>query len=337
MREEWIKEIEKEELTPAGWEVIKGNNLLKMELPEPEFLVEKLIPRAGISILSGNPSSGKSWILLELAKCVGSNRMLFEKYKTKEIRTIYIDEESPKTEIKRRFEMLNPAPITLLDFMPMNGFKIDNGEQRKTLLDFCDWRGYKLVIFDSLRDIHSLNENDSTEAQKLIDYFREFTRKGITIIISHHQRKEGFSVWQKESPTQALRGSSAILGGIDCLLMVEKAEETPEKMAFTITQAKLRQGKNLEPFKVNLIEEEGIMRWEYKGEIELEAKKVELAKESILKFLEEGEKCRKEIIEALIPLYFSKRTIDRAIRELKDEQVVKPRPEGTRTYLSLSK
>ena len=338
MEEKWLEEIKKEELTPLGWEVVKVNNFLRMELPETEFLVEKLIPAGSISLLLGNPSCGKSWILLELAKCVGSNQSLFGKFETKEAKVLYIDEESSKTEIQRRLKMLNIPPVTLVEFMPMNGFKIDNNDQRKGLLDFCNYRGYKLVIFDSLRDIHSLNENDSNETQKLIDYFREFTRKGITIVISHHQRKESFSGWHhKESINQSLRGSSAILGGLDCLLAVKKTEETPERISFTITQGKLRQGKYNSPFSVDLIEENGLMRWEYKGEIREEVKITKKIKKEILKLLEGEEKYRKEIVDSLILLYFKKRTIDRAIKELKEEKAVKSRKEGTRIYLTLNK
>jgi len=332
--EELKKEIQAEELVPLGWEVIKSDKLLKMESPEAEFLVENLIPSSAITILAGNPGSGKSWLLLEIAKSVASNELLFGKFNTKEVKVLYIDEESPLSEIQRRWRMLRPPPVTLVDFMPLQGFKIDNPEQRKALLSFTDWRNYKLIIFDSLRDIHSKNENDSQQTQELIDCFREFTRKGITVLISHHNRKESF--FNPREPSQILRGSTAILAGIDSLLSVENPKFTKQVIELVISQPKLRQGKPTSPFKVNLIEEEKKMKFKYTGEIEEETTKVERTKEAIIKLLKEGEKYQKEIVESLIPLYFSERTINRAIKELKENKTIKPRKEKQRIYLSLA-
>jgi archaellum biogenesis ATPase FlaH len=331
--EEFKKEIQKEELTPLNWKVIKGDDLLKTELPEVEFLVEGLIPKGGITMLVGNPSSGKSWLMLEIAKTVASNKLLFGKFKTKESRVLYIDEETPFLENKRRWSKLNPAPITLVDFMAMQGFRIDNDEQRKALLDFIGWRNYNLIIFDSLRDIHSLNENDSLEAQRLIDCLKELTKKGASVLVSHHQRKERFM--DSKDPSQMLRGSSAILAGIDSLLSIENPKST--QLELVISQSKLRQGKPISPFRVNLVEEEGKMRFEFIGEIETEITKLERTKEAVSGLLKEKERYQTEIIQTLIPLYFSERTIIRAIEELKLDKRVKIRTgERRRVYLSLA-
>ena len=332
--EKFKEEIKKEELVPLGWQVIKSDQLLKMKLPEVEFLVENLIPSGAITILSGNPGSCKSWLLLEIAKVAASNRCLFEKFNVKEKKVLYIDEEASLVEIKRRWAMLNPPILTLVDFVSLQGFKIDIEEHRKTLLDFAKWRGYKLIIFDSLRDIHNRNENDSREAQEIINYLREFTREGIAILVSHHHRKESF-LGSKE-PSQAMRGSTAIWAGIDSLLTIEKTKDTAGEIELTITQTKLRQGKAILPFKVSFIEKDGKMRFEYIGEIETEITKLEQTKKAILELLEEGEKYQAEIVQSLVPLYFSERTIVRAIKELKEERKIQPRTgERRRIYLGL--
>ncbi len=331
--EKFKEEIKKEELVPLGWQIVKSGQLSKMELPEAEFLVEGLIPKGGITILAGNPSSGKSWLLLEIAKAVSSNMLLFDKFNTKEAKVLYIDEESSLTEIKRRWKMLEPPYMTLTDFMSLQGFKIDDPEHRKALLDLAEWRHYGLIVFDSMRDIHNINENDSQQAQEIIDFLRAFTRKGITILMSHHHRKESFL--SPKDPSQILRGSTAILAGIDCLFSVENPKSTGQMIELIISQPKLRQGKPVAPFKVNLIEQNGKIRVEYVGEIEEETTKIQKTKEVILELLKEGEKYSAEIVQALIPLYFSERTIKRAISELKDGKSIKPRKEGQRIYYSL--
>ena len=88
--------------------------------------------------------------------------------------------------------MLEPPPITLTDFMSLQGFKIDSDDDRKALMELCLARNYGLVIFDSLIDLHSRNENSAQDIQTIIAGFREFSKKGITVLICHHLRKENY-------------------------------------------------------------------------------------------------------------------------------------------------
>lgn len=333
--EEFKKELQKEEIVPLGWKVLKGDKLLKMELPESEFLVEKLIPKGNITILAGNPSSGKSWLLMEIAKAVSSNRMLFDKFNTMEAKTLYLDEESSPSEIKRRWKLLDPPYMTLTDFMSLQGFSIDNTEERNALLDLCKARDYKLVVFDSLRDVHSRNENDSRDAQELMDYFKEFCKIGITCLISHHNRKESFVDSNKAE--QVLRGSTAILANVDSLLAVENTKRTETELELVVSQPKLRQGKPSASFKLLLTEADKKIIFEYKAEVEEEQTKVERTKQAIIELLKEGERYFSEIVQVLVPRYFSERTIKRAISELKEKQTINLRKgEKNRTYYGLS-
>ena len=328
------EEFKKENWSPDGWNIVKGDELLKTDIPAPEFLIEGLIPKGGITILSGNPSSCKSWILLEIARCIASNEELFGKYKTLEARTLYIDEETDFTEMKRRWKMLNPKILTLVDFKERNGFKIDNEEERKKLINACLAKDYRLVIFDSLIDVHSKNENDSQEARQVIECFEELTRRGITCLLSHHQRKLSFL--DPKEPMQILRGSGVFSSGIDSLIAIEKKSETESKIELLIVPAKLRRGKKKEPFKIQLTEENEKMRLEYVSEVESEATKLERTKNAIISLLrEKKELYGSEISKTLIGAGFSSRTIDRGLGELKDEGRFNRRLDKKRVYLSL--
>ncbi len=326
---EKLKEEAKKDLSTK---IIKSENLSNLDIPEVEFVVERLIPKKAITFITGNPSSGKSWLMLEVSKSVASGELFFDKFKTLKGNVLYIDEESPLSEVKRRWLMLEARAN--VDFLCLEGIKIDNQSQREKLLELVDSEKYDLIIFDSLRDLHSKNENDSKEAQDLIDAFREFTRKDVAVLISHHNRKESFL--NSREPSQILRGSSALLAGIDSLLAVDSEKKNEETIEYIITQAKLRQGKTFSPFKIALIEQEGKMKFNFIGEIEDEVRKLDKTKQAILNLLSEGEKYQEEIKTYLIPQYFAAKTIERAIKELKGSKEIEPRKgEGRRIYLRL--
>ena len=326
------KETESEIALEDNLNIVPGDKLEELDIPPSEFLIRGLVPLNGISVVSGKPCSFKSWILLLIAREVALGKPLFDQFETKQKRVLYLDEESSLAEQKRRWLMVKGSNPTPVYFSSMAGFKIDNRTQREYLLALCKKNDFKVLIVDSLRDVHHRNENDSKDAQAIIDAFREFIQQGITIIISHHNRKESFL--NPKDPSQMLRGSDALLAGLDALLAIENPKATEEAAELIITQAKLRQGRRTDPFKVNIFEKEGKMLFEYTGKIATEESKMNEAKSAIKELLkQEGELYQKQIIEYLVPLNHSPATIRRAIKEMKDEEL-QTRMEGQKLYFS---
>jgi RecA-family ATPase len=314
--------------------IISGQELLRLQIPATEFLIEKLIPDKSLCIISGKPSSFKSWVLLLIAKQVALGHKLFGEFEVKAKKVLYLDEETDRSEQKRRWQMMGPEDNVPVFFSSMAGFKIDQKCQKEFLLSFCVENEFGLLIIDSLRDVHTQNENDSKDAQVIIDGFREFTQQGISVIISHHNRKESFL--NSKDPSQMLRGSDAILAGLDALIAIENPKATEESAELIITQSKLRQGKKLDAFKVSVFEKESKMNFEYLGSVENEETKLTETKNAIKDILkEQGELYRQEIIDILIPLYFTQATIRRSLKELIEDKEIQPVPKGVKTYFRL--
>lgn len=334
--EELKKESEEMERVKEKWIVHKAENLESLDIPESEFVIDRLIPKAGITVIAGNPSSGKSWITLEIAKIIGSGYSFLGEFSAKEkTKVLYIDEENNISEIKRRWCKLESQDINLkaiadIDFMSLAGFKIDSEAHRKELEDKINFQDYKVIIFDSLVDLHSKNENSSQEMQALIDLFRGFCRKGITMVLIHHQRKENFL--SSREGGQMLRGSSALQGGIDSLVCVNNTKKTDNLLEFLISQPKLRQGKPNSPFKIKLEEIDEKMKFEFMENVEDEDRKTMRVKDELLGILEQEMK-RKDIV-SLLGTKFSGRTILRALKELKEEGKVESRKEGKEVVYS---
>jgi RecA-family ATPase len=320
---------------PEGFQILSTEVLRKLELPDTQFLVEKLIPRPGITILSGPPSAAKSWITMEIARCISSLEVDFlGKFKTELGRVLYIDEEGFLEETKRREKLLFGDEPSLMNYMVLQGFRIDNNEQNKKILKYVLQGKYSLVIFDALRSFYSGDENDSFISNKVMSFFKEFTRYNISCFIIHHNRKENFMISKEAS--QMLRGSSVWLASIDSLLAIEGNKKTDKLIEITMSQPKLRQGRNVQPFRFNLIENEGRIKFNWVGELQDDTTKLEHAKEIILNLLDDGkEQYQAELMSKLIALYFHERTVNQAFKELKDEKLVNiHKGEKNRTYLS---
>jgi len=328
-----FKQIENEVQTENKLKIVNADELEKMEITPSEFLISRLVPLNGISVVSGKPCSFKSWILLVMAMTIAQGKSLFGEFETKQRKVLYLDEESSLAEQKRRWLMIKNSEPTPVFFSSMAGFKIDNRTQREFLLGLCKKNDFKVLIVDSLRDVHSLNENDSRDAQMIIDAFREFVQEGITIIISHHNRKESFL--NPKDPSQMLRGSDALLAGLDALLAIQNPKATEESAELVITQAKLRQGRRTDPFQISVCEKKGQMMFEYTGKIATDESRLEEAKLAIKELLkQEGEMFQKQIIEYLVPINYSPATIRRAIKDMRGNDELQTRIEGQKLYFS---
>ena len=85
-----------------------------------------------------------------------------------------------------------------------------------------------------------------------------------------------------------------------------------------------------------MIEEDNKIDFRFDGEIEIEEMKIEKTKNMILELLKEADKCRKEIVEILIPQFIAERTIDRALKELREEKKIVPNKVKNSTYYNLA-
>ena len=313
---------------PDDWEILSSDELLEKDFPDPVFIADKIVPKDGIVVIAGDPNSFKSWLMLWLAKVIASGDPLFpneqgtDAFKTLATHTLWVDEEVMPKEIARRWKKLSPEKGIGVSFMASQGFKLDNTEDRAKLLAECQEKEIGLVVFDSLRAIHSYNENNSQEAQAIIDHLHEFTRAGITVMCSHHQRKE--TQFGSKDPGQKLRGSTALWAGFNSTLSIKADQIGAHEIEIVVIQSKLKEGEKTPSFKLIFSENNDKINMEWIGVVESNILKEERAIKAIEEYLAEVDiSYGAEVIAALASQGFAKRTVARAIKKLKDDGKLK--------------
>lgn len=296
---------------------ISLKELLEKEFDELDFLVDGLIPNNSISVISGYPESGKTWIILLLAKAICRGEPFLNRFSTIKKNVLIIEEENGLRELKRRFQKIG-TDVTdgeSIFILSQENFKIDAEENIEYLLLICKEKNIGVVILDPFVAIHSKSENVAEDMQKVMECLQNLQKEDLTVIFAHHHRKQtGYS---KTEPSQALRGSSVIFGRVDSHLAVEKKDENEAGFTLIITPEKLRQGKKLKPFEVKFYEEDVFIKAEFVGEAKEEELKIKKAEEIILEVLEDKKRVtRKEILLILKEEGIGESTTDRALKEL---------------------
>ncbi len=326
--EKKLSEIEESILKP-----ITLKDLMTKEFPKIPWIAEKLIPMKSIVAISGIPSAYKTWLILDLAIKIAKGEILFDKFITNKTGVLLVDEETGEQWIKERIIKLgadNEIPIYLLS---KTGFKLTDASV-KDLINFCNNFQVGIVIFDSLLRIHTArDENDAVQMAKVISLFQKINNADITVIFTHHHRKQG--ILRSSSPSQDMRGSSDILAAVDCHLAVERKEDY-----VIINQTKLRQSEEVKPFRLDVVNEENEFHFNYWGEIEEEATKKTDIKKAIKEILEKTGKpmykqeLHNNIKDAGIEGGYS--TFKNAVKELVAKgELFEKRAEKNKVYCSL--
>lgn len=292
--EKRVAEIENSQQL-AELKPISLKDLMVKEFPEIDWVVEKLAPAEGIIAISGMPTAYKTWLVLDLAIKVALGIELFGRFMTHRIGVLIVDEETGERWIKERIKKISDNYELPIYFLSKSGFKLTE-ESTRQLIAFAKSRDVGVIVFDSLLRIHTArDENDAVQMGNVFGLFQRLTKEGLTVIFTHHHRKQG--TLRSKNISQDMRGSSDILAAVDCHLAVDRKDDD----LVVIHQTKLRQGEEVKPFQLNVIREENEWRFEFAGEIEEQKTKQADFKGAIKDLLEREDKpmYKKEIFETL--------------------------------------
>jgi hypothetical protein len=235
--------------------------LMAMEFPPNHWLVENLIPLQAITVIHGAPMSLKTWIVLELAIQAAQGNKLFNHFETVKTGSLLIDMESGEWLLQDRFKTLQANSDLPIHYLTMESSEFTIAYARG-LAKWCNKHDIKLVIIDSLTRIHSGDENTSKDSNKIFGILRQLTKRGLTVVLIHHNRKGGKN---KEDDGEAMRGSSDIQASIDCQISVRRPYNDEY---LTIKQIKCRNALELPMMELNFKKhDDGHSEFIYLGQI----------------------------------------------------------------------
>lgn len=193
-------------------------------LPPVAWLLSDLLPREGVSLLTGPSGSGKSFLALDIAAAIAQNGTV-----------IYMPNEGYKGYAERKIAWCTHFKRDI------PGLYFGSSEQAVSLVNPLQVQGFidsilplkpDLVIFDTLAGcIVEGDENSATSMQTMINHCRRIAHTtGAAVLLVHHPGKNN----------DTERGSSAILSGVDMALKLS--------MSDGVLSLSCKKAKDAEPF-----------------------------------------------------------------------------------------
>lgn len=200
--------------------ITNGAELFEKEFPPLQHVVEHMIVANTVWMLAGRPKSGKSWLLMQLARALDDESTWLGRKTKRPSRVLYIALEDGERRVWERLHAMDWKPKHVDFIFELNEPLGQGGETMFSVLKAT--HGYEVFILDTLRAaIGAADENDNNAMASLMNTIATLAHHDeFTLILSHHTRKGGGN---EGDSFDAIRGASAMRGSYDGGAVLKRA------------------------------------------------------------------------------------------------------------------
>lgn len=303
---------------------------------EDNAIVSHLFYREGISMIFGEPGSGKTWLMMDAVISLAEGKKIWGRYNCKPQKVLLLEGDFSLLLLKHRLKNFplteagrkNFKSLTAEEF-EKKGYEycLDNENGKKNIEAFIKKDRPDMLVIDSLCSFMEGDESRSDSVKPILSYLRTLSQKyKIHIMIIHHSRKRTSMERQGRKLDQSdMIGSSLFQRKVDSLFAVNTLYEDDEKID---NKGLVVDVKGWLKYKVRfeyaIIDNEyGRAEVSYKYEnFESAKSKKQKAKEAIFNILFYDQSDPKTKNQLIHLTQISKRTIEEALKKLIEENKI---------------
>jgi putative DNA primase/helicase len=205
MKIEIVPSKEKEEKTLSMQEaVIRANELIKTEIPEPKLILKPWITEESITLISGWRGTGKTWFSLGIASYLTMGNKFFGPWEiVNPIPVLYVDGEMSLYSMQQRLNLLGheenkeKAPLfiysnALANAKGLPSTSLYKSEHREAIKEICKVQGIRVLILDNISSLApGEDENAKKEWDPINQWLLSLRFLGVSTLMLHHEGKSG--------------------------------------------------------------------------------------------------------------------------------------------------
>ena len=211
---------------------VGGEELLEMQLPPKEFVIEGLLPK-GLAMIVGATKIGKSFLSLQVALAVSSGEMLWS-FPTNKGHVLYLALEDDLARLQKRVKDMDDNATNNVLFAIL-AERLHQGLIEQMTSFITDYPDTNLVIIDTLQHIRD-NEKKSGGNLYAQDYSEQMLLqryaldKKITILLIHHTNK-----LKGRDPIAAASGTTGMTAALDTYWYLDRPDREKPQAKLTVT------------------------------------------------------------------------------------------------------
>lgn len=255
------KVVPKEQYKPI--KLIDACDLVNMDIPPLQWLVKDILPKESVCMIVAPPKSYKSFLCIDLCLSLVYGKKFLSRETTK-CEVLYFDLESTLRRPKERIELITksksiPPGFYIYTAEIEQTMQIGNGFEKTISQVFEEHPQIELVIvdvFQIIRQKHSKAQNAyDADYEDLKVIKRLATQYKTSFLLVHHSRK----MKDLQDVYNNASGSSAMLGAVDCMLMIDKDKRSDAEATFYFT------GRDIDNLDLRMRFNLDTFTWDYIG------------------------------------------------------------------------
>ena len=261
-----VGKLKYKHITPHTAEEIAGKDFEPLKMPVHGMITE------GLSIIGAPPKYGKSFLMLQLAQCVGSGTPFLGR-ETEKGSVLYFDLETSDRSMKDRIEASGRDKykgVTFIFTEDLRNVHQDEKDKSMPLLS----QGLEWVIEDQIRTIPDISliiidtivrasppmPKAKTQYQHEADYYNILhelaVKYRVAIVLVTHTRK----IQTPDDPIMDISGTYGVVGTCDNVMVLTREKRMKGLAVLTVT------GRDLRGFERNLEFNSESLEWIDRGE-----------------------------------------------------------------------
>ena len=246
---------------------VDAEDLIAADYGPTPWIVDGIATENAVMVVAGEPKTAKTWAAFEIAVALATDTPAFGEFKVhnRDHRGVFCfccEDDSRGVKNRLRSLVAGRGPVTAgwgrrLKVKTLGALKLNDLDHVATYVATVRESGMVpiAVMFDPLRDLHTANEDNSSEMAAIMGALRAIrTVLGCTVLFVHHSKKAAGDGRQVRGG-QAMRGSSAIHGAVDCgmYMTLQEGENTREKTTMNSgVEGEMKAAKSLGLFSLSL-------------------------------------------------------------------------------------
>jgi KaiC/GvpD/RAD55 family RecA-like ATPase len=232
-----------------------ANTFKRMPLARVPFYVQDWLPKQGKVLIYGQAKAGKSYLAVQLARCVGSG-LPFLGIPTMAGRVLYLQFELGAEVLQGRLKASRQDHKNVVVGTTFS-LKLDTAPGKKTLYEMVEGVAPNVLILDPLYKTIRGEENESHDMLIICDLLDELMdayskQTGMSVVIMHHTGKD---------LSKGARGSSVLEDWADTVIEQRRISKQGEALRVRLTPKLMRHAASPpEPIEAELADSEFALR-----------------------------------------------------------------------------
>ena len=318
------RENKKEHKPEQTLRILQWKEFDQVKFPEAKWLIKDLIPTGTVTIIAAPSGEKKTWIGMEMSRCIALGIPFLNHFETKKGRVLYIEQETSQRLVQDRGRKLG---INLVDegifLLSQDSLNLNEDRSIQLLHEYIEKNHIEFVVIDTLRSVAGgIKEEKAEEVRMFFNRLKPWKDRGISYLVLDHCRKPARFESTQVPKKEQLLGSQDKTASVEVLHMIRSEEKSNEIMFYP---KKSKVAREIAPFKILMSDETTehgeYVRLTYGGEIEEKKLKADEAEGMIKSYLLESDEHRtsKEIQEALEG-EAGKTAIEDALKKMREDK-----------------